>query len=191
MEASARLFVGLALGPELGERALAPVQALLDPGAWRLGRAEGLHVTLAFLGDVERGLLPGLSAALARELAGAPAPRLVLDRAGAFPRPGAERVLWLGLREEPEGAGRLAELARRAAVAARAAGAAPREDAGRPFHPHVTVARPRRPPGRAPAAFHALAPELPFRPAEAALFESLAGGGAMVYAPRAVFPLAP
>jgi hypothetical protein len=28
-------------------------------------------------------------------------------------------------------------------------------------------------------------------PGEAGLFESLAGGGAMVYAPRAVFPLAP
>lgn len=189
-EESARLFVGLPLGAELGARLHALVHAALDPAAWRLPRAEGLHLTLVFLGDQPRAGLAGLGEAFGDALRGAPGPSLVLDHAGCFPRRGAERVLWVGAREEAAAAGRMAELHRRAVGAALALGLELGDELRRPYRPHVTVARPRRPPGRAPEAFHALAPELAFAPAEAVLFESLKGLGPPVYAPRATFPLA-
>jgi 2'-5' RNA ligase len=190
MEGRARLFVALGLGPELGPRALAPVAEALAGGPWKLPRAEGLHLTLLFLGDQPRARLPELARAFADALEGAPRPHLVLDGAGGFPRRGDERVLWLGAREEPPGSGRLAELHRRTLAAAAGAGLDLKDELGRPFRPHVTVARPRGRRGRAPEAFHALALELAFEPAEAVLFESVAGGGAPLYAPRALFPLA-
>jgi 2'-5' RNA ligase len=194
----ARVFIGLALGPELGETALGAVALALGVRAardWRLPRAAGLHVTLLFLGDVPRAALAGLGERLGEELGGRPAPRLVLDRAGAFPRRGAERVLWLGIAEEPGSEGRLADLHGRALRAARRAGLGLAPDAQRPFQPHVTVARPRRvrgrAEGRAPAAFFALAPELAFAPAEVALFESTpAPDGPPLYARLAAVPLA-
>ena len=186
---SARLFVGLPLGPELGALAHARVAAVLDPSHWRLPRAEGLHLTLAFLGDQPRARLPELSRIFGEALSGAPRPALVLSGAGGFPRRGAERVLWLGVREEPAGAARLAELHRRALAAAAAAGIDLGDEARRPYRPHVTVARPRRAPGRAPEAFHALALELAFAPAEALLLESVQGPGPPIYTPRAAFPL--
>lgn len=196
--ATARVFLGLALGPALGAEAAGLVaDALGDPRgrAWRLPRPEGLHLTLLFLGDVPRGQLEVLAASMRDRLAGRPAPELVLDRAGAFPRRGEERVLWLGVREADGTAGRLADLHRHAVGAVRAAGLPPGPDAERPFHPHVSVARPRRARGRAvgraPDAFFALAPELPLRPAEVVLFESTEEpDGPPVYVPLAAAPLA-
>jgi 2'-5' RNA ligase len=197
-DAAARVFVGLALGAELGRAAAALVAgALADPRgrAWRLPRAEGLHLTLLFLGDVPRPRLPALGATLGDALAGRPAPEVVLDHAGAFPRRGEERVLWLGASEAAGAEGRLADLHRRALGAVRAAGLDPGPDADRPLHPHVTVARPRRERGRAvgraPDAFFALAPGLAWRPDEVVLFESTrAPDGPPEYVPRAAVPLA-
>lgn len=196
--AQARVFVALGLGAELGAWALDEVRAALggELTRWRLPRAAGLHLTLAFLGDVEREALGPLAAALEGHLTGAAAPQLVLRGAGAFPRRGAERVLWLGA-DEPAAEGRLAELHRRTLAGVEAGlGAAgielPRElrGGGRPFRPHVTVARPKRPPGRAPEAFFGLASGRTVAVEEATLFESVrAPSGPPVYEPRATFAL--
>ncbi len=183
-----RLFLALMLGEELAAAAHAPAAALLDPGAWRLAPATGLHVTLAFLGDVPEVALSALVAAGGEAFAGARAPLLVLEGAGAFPRRGAERVLWLGAREEHAGAGVLADLARRARAAARRAGLVAEDP--EPFRAHVTLARPRRPGARPPEDFYALRFAAPFRPRAVTLCESLAEAGARRYVPRATFALA-
>ncbi|MEW6073033.1 MAG: RNA 2',3'-cyclic phosphodiesterase [Planctomycetota bacterium] len=188
-----RLFVALMVGPA-GAEVLAAVVAALGGEAeahrrHRLPRGDGLHLTLFFLGDVAAPAIDGLCAELAGALAAAAAPRLRLARAGAFPRPGHERVLWVGVEEEG-GEGRLAALHRSVLAAVARAGFDPGEEVRRPFRAHVTVGRPRDPrrPG-VPAAFYALAADRPWRPREAALVESVAAAGPNLYRPLAVFPL--
>ena len=191
----ARVFVGLHLGEAVAGPLLAAVEASLGPDArrgYRFPRADGLHLTLVFLGRVERGLLGAMGAELARALAGHAAPELRLTAPGSFPKPGRERVLWVGIEER--GGGRLAVL--RAAVLA-ALGRAGWETAlaeGDPFHPHVTVARPR-PGTRVPEAFYALTPaelgDSPWCAVEVTLFESVAGPGPRRYEPLARVALTP
>ncbi len=60
---------------------------------------------------------------------------LRLTGLGAFPRPGAATVLWVGV-EDATGA--VERLAAQCEQAARDVGFEPEE---RPFHPHVTLAR--------------------------------------------------
>lgn len=179
----ARLFLGLGLGPELGAEAMAPVERLLDPRAWRFPRSEGLHVTIEFLGPVPRDSIEDLVHRLTLALAGARAPTLLVTGPGAFPRAGAERVLWLGVTEVTSG--RLDDLRQRALDALH-------RDPGGPMRPHVTVARPRKPPGQAPAAFFDLEVDLQLSAPEVALFESQPVPHAPpVYRALATFPLAP
>jgi 2'-5' RNA ligase len=102
-----------------------------DEGQW--------HVTVAFMADVPvravDDLVEGVAAAVASR---APIP-LRCSGAGAFPHPGAARVLWTGLEGDVDS---LAALARGVRRACSHAGGSP--DGG-PFHPHVTLARARRP----------------------------------------------
>lgn len=107
-----------------------------------------------------------------------PAPRLLLRAGGAFPHPERARVLWVGL--EQHGGTPLLELHR----AARAAAAATpgllagdgRAQSTTAFHPHVTVARPRRTPFAVPQAFLTLDFEEPWTPDELVLLESVRDG---------------
>ncbi len=69
-------------------------------------RAEGMHVTLKFLGAVEADRLQRVRAVLVDALAGQPALEVHVRGTGAFPSLRRPRVLWVGL----EGAG-LSELA--------------------------------------------------------------------------------
>jgi RNA 2',3'-cyclic 3'-phosphodiesterase len=140
-----RLFVAVALPPEvLGDldATVAPHRA--PQAAHRDLRWTGppdWHLTLAFLGDVAgpaaARLAPRLERAAARHR---PFP-LALAEAGAFPAAARARVLWCGLAGDRRA---LAALAASVARAATRAGAAP-PDAGRPFRPHLTLARCRTP----------------------------------------------
>ncbi len=151
-----RLFVAVVPPPEvltdLGA-AVAPHQA--EHAAHRDLRwtgPEDWHVTLAFLGDVPDpaatgqtpALAPALAPALQRAAAGHRPFPLALAGAGAFPAASHARVLWCGLDGNHPA---LAALAASVADAVTRAGAAP-PDAGRPFRPHLTLARTR---GRTPA----------------------------------------
>ena len=182
----ARTFVALALGPELGERVARAVAEVLDARAFRLPYAEGLHLTLAFLGDVERARLAGLGSALAGALAGVAAPALRLGGTGAFPSLARARVLWVGV-EERATTGRLAACHAAVRVALASAGLAADER----FAPHVTVARPRGARARLPEAFAALRFDLAWDPAAVELFESVPGPGGSRYEVRARFPFPP
>lgn len=178
--ATARTFVGLPLGAELGEAVAARVAAVLPRADWRLARAAGLHATLAFLGPVVRERLDGLCAGLSAALDGLHAPSLRLGATGAFPGLARPRVLWVGA-EERGGAGTL-ECCRTAVVRALVAGGIDLgEELLRPFRPHVTVARPRGARARVPEAFRALALELDWEPAEVVLYESVPAAGGSRY----------
>jgi 2'-5' RNA ligase len=118
-----------------GLRSLAPdIRA-----AWE--RPEKLHLTLKFLGEIEQTHVPLLQAAAERAAMSLLPFVLSVEGAGAFPPRGPARVLWLGLKDAT---GSLALLQQRLEDESAVEGF-PRE--ARPFNPHVTIARLRRPTG--------------------------------------------
>jgi len=134
-----RLFVAVDL-PEAMRRGIAD---WLEAERGRLPRAswvrpENLHLTLAFLGDVESGQLSGLERALAGGVGRHAAFAAATGPLGGFPERGPLRVIWIGL--EPE-----AELGELAASTRRALDAAGVAFDAKPFRAHVTLARARAP----------------------------------------------
>jgi 2'-5' RNA ligase len=103
-----------------------------DPNQW--------HLTLSFMGDVPESTVEPLVERLAARAGRFAAEVVSIAGAGAFPNPYRARVLWAGVDEEVEGT--LRSLATGIRHACSAAGAAP--EGGR-FHPHITLARLRRP----------------------------------------------
>lgn len=94
-----------------------------------------LHLTLRFLGDTPPGLVPAVARAVAAAVEGAAAFDVELGGAGAFPAARKPRALWLGIRA---GAEELGELAAALDPALAPLGWPPD---GRPYRPHLTVAR--------------------------------------------------
>jgi RNA 2',3'-cyclic 3'-phosphodiesterase len=134
-----RAFVALDL-PDTLRRALGDVIARLRPDVRdiRWTRVESLHVTLRFLGWSDPAALDLVRPAL-RAAAAATSPLEVrIGALGTFPERGRARVLWAGLELPPE-AFRLQAACEDAARAARF----PREE--RPFAPHLTLGRWKRP----------------------------------------------
>lgn len=137
-----RLFVAVTLGPTVTQRAEAAVQRLrpLAPRA-RWARLEGLHLTLAFLGDTDPARVPALGEAL-HAVAARHAPlRLGAGGGGSFGSRGRPRVLWADVR------GDVAALQALQADVARALeplGLAPER---RPYTAHLTLARAKDPRG--------------------------------------------
>lgn len=120
-------------------RVVAEVRGM--PGAddgLRWTEPSGWHLTLAFLGEVDPGLLPALDARLGRACRRYGPYELRLAGGGRF----GDRTLWAGARGDLAG---MARLARAVRGASRKAGAPPAEEHG--FHPHLTLARARRPRG--------------------------------------------
>jgi 2'-5' RNA ligase len=185
-------FLACLLGEERGRRVAAAVRATLEgarhaPG---LPRPEGLHMTLLYLGESPPERNERLAAALAPRLAGLAAPRLLLRASGAFPRPGSERVLWVGVEEEPAAEGRLAAVHEQVLACAEELALDTSSERQRRFRPHVSVARPRRA-GAVPRAFYELVLAEPWSPDAVHLMESVAGDGPRRYVSRAALALAP
>jgi 2'-5' RNA ligase len=128
--------VALPVPPAVQAR-LAAVQAEVKASglALRQARPEGLHLTLAFLGQRPQGDLLPLSEALHRAANGRPPFRLGVAGLGAFPSLDRPRVLWAGLTGELHTLDGL----RRAVWNEIEALAIPFQR--QPFRPHVTLAR--------------------------------------------------
>lgn len=175
-----RLFIAIELPDE--------VKRLLDrlrsdiPGA-RWVPAEQLHLTLAFLGEVDEESMKRLTG----ELAGIQAPGFDLrfSGTGCFPDRRRPRVLWVGLQPEPL-LSSLASLVRKAVLSCDI----PQEE--RPFSAHVTLARLRFPAAREVGAFldHPQQHELPrVSVREFILFQSSLTPKGAIHTPVKVFPL--
>ncbi|MBA3354386.1 MAG: RNA 2',3'-cyclic phosphodiesterase [Pyrinomonadaceae bacterium] len=136
------------------------------PGAqasW--SREENIHLTLKFLGEIQTSRLNNLSNAAARAVADFSRFQITLEETGVFPKHGSPRVLWIGIKDE---SGKLAEFHTRLEKACAREGFAREE---RPFHPHLTIARLRKPQGaRTLAAAHK---EMRFEPAVVAVSDLL------------------
>jgi 2'-5' RNA ligase len=136
-ERGLRLFVACELPPAVRD-ALGRVQEEMRArGAGRLRwvRPEGIHLTLKFLGEVPAAKREAVENALAAAIVSPFALDVRLGSLGGFGGRQRLRVIWVGLEGDVEG---LAELA---ALIEEALGPLgfPRE--GRPFAPHLTLAR--------------------------------------------------
>jgi 2'-5' RNA ligase len=208
-----RLFVAFELPDPVRARIadrLAQLRSRLPPASWV--PAERLHLTLAFLGELDQTRLAALDAALGPVFARSPRLSLRLGAAGTFPPQRPARVAWIAVEEgdaDPvrartggpeeraenetaDGAGvglRSIEGSVRAALADVLE--QPLEE--RPYHAHVTVARPRRPWGRsAVAAFRLECGNIEggWEARRAVLMESRLGSAGAQYSVRQEYPLA-
>lgn len=131
-----RLFVALDLPPEL-KAAARSLQSGLRNARWL--DDDGLHLTLAFIGEVDGPAVERVEDALA-EVEAEPI-QVELQGLGCFPGRGAPRVLWTGAAPKAE----LSALADAMTRALRRAGVVLKR---RRFTPHVSLVRFRRPPPR-------------------------------------------
>ena len=135
-----RTFVAIELADSM-RNSLARVQAELGPHlpgvSWV--RADSLHLTLKFLGEVRKADLPRACELIRESAASAPVFEARLSGLGVFPDLRRPRVVWVGVRDDPPA---LAELHARLDEGLAEIGA-PREN--RAFRPHLTLGRVRRP----------------------------------------------
>lgn len=142
-----RLFVGIEINAQVVERIAESLDELRRRVAQRAPRAriswvspDRLHITVRFIGEASESVARGIAASLSPTLPLHPF-EAIFTGIGAFPPHGSPRVLWAGI-----GAGVDALVALEREVTARldACGVPPE---GRPYRPHVTLARVREPAG--------------------------------------------
>jgi RNA 2',3'-cyclic 3'-phosphodiesterase len=134
-----RLFFAIELGDallDLLDERTAPLRGELPELAWV--RREHCHLTLKFLGDVDEASAPKLIDAADVAASRHPPLEMSVRDVGAFPNFRRARVVWIGVEQEP----RLELLHHDLELACEQEGF---EVEGRPFRPHITLARVRTP----------------------------------------------
>ncbi|MEP6742047.1 MAG: RNA 2',3'-cyclic phosphodiesterase [bacterium] len=163
-----RVFCAIELPSLVREKISAHIAHLHEaapdsPASW--SRAENVHLTLKFVGEIPAARVNDLSHACANAVAESSPFEIEIGDPGAFPRHGTPRVLWIGVHDA---AGKLA------ALQAKLDDECLRldfEKEARPFNPHLTIARVHKPQGaRALATAHK---ETRFEPTKIAASELL------------------
>jgi 2'-5' RNA ligase len=174
-----RLFVALRPPPEIRQQLLGVMDGV-ENARWQ--DDEQLHLTLRFIGNVERPVAEDIATALGA--VHAPAVTLRLHGVGCFDRRGRTTAIWAGV--HPHDA--VSALHRKVDQALARVGL-PRE--GRAFHPHITLARTSAGTGPADAflARHAGLTSEPFALTHLLLFESTLGREGARYEAVARYPL--
>jgi 2'-5' RNA ligase len=114
-ERKRRLFIGIELDDAARARCDAVTDALSRAGfAARFETSDKLHVTLAFLGNVETSQYDAIDASLGESAKRCAPFTLHLDKAGAFPNERRPRVVYVGAREQVEAYRNIATTVRRA-----------------------------------------------------------------------------
>jgi 2'-5' RNA ligase len=174
-----RLFVAIRPPEEVRDLL---IDAMDDSPALRWVGDEQLHLTLRFIGEVERPLASDVAAALARIRS--PAFDLAVKGVGRFEQRSGG-ALWAGV--EPRAP--VAELAAKVERACVQAGLEPER---RSFHPHITLARWNRRNAEAVIAFERRQADLasaPFAVSEFILLESRLSRHGPHYEEVATYPL--
>jgi len=135
-----RSFIAVAVSPEAAEK-LGAAQARLRPvaGDVKWVNPDSFHLTLKFLGAVERGRLQETWGSVSEALAGAKRLAMRFRGVEAFPSRTRARVIWSGVED---GKTELSGLAERVE---RACGEHGFERENRPFQAHLTLGRVREP----------------------------------------------
>lgn len=175
-----RLFVALSLPDDLRGRICDLNSGL--PGA-RWVASESLHLTLRFIGEVDRHDADDIDAALS----GLRCRRFSLSLAGLgdFGDERRLRSVWVGVEPSSD----LEHLQAKVEQALQRAGQPPEK---RKFKPHVTLARFKSHPGGRLADYiteHALFRCPPFEVTDFKLYSSYLSGEGALYTPEAVYPL--
>jgi len=163
-----RVFCALELTSSARTRLMEHINRLrqtVPNAAASWSREQNLHLTLKFLGELAPPGVRKLSDAAAAAVTKVSSFQISIEEPGVFPKRGKPRVLWLRVKDET---GMLSKLQLRLKEACAREGFA-RED--RPFHPHLTLARLRKPQGA-----HTLAEthhQLIFEPVKAEIRELL------------------
>ncbi len=174
-----RVFVGIDMPQDVRRVLVDHVAALepsLPPAKWV--KQEAYHITLTFLGEVEEAAIPLIDKTLSGSIVDQERFTLRLKSAGCFPTSrGLVRVLWIGVDHDLP----TVRLQTRVATALEDAELVQAEH--RPYHPHVTVARCRKPWARKAGEIWTSSLEdvlgEPFEVSEIVLFRSqLASSGA-------------
>ncbi len=131
-----RLFIAIEV-PEVVKKELAVAQGRLRvagvDASWT--RAEGMHLTLKFLGEVTDQQVPEIMSNLRKAAEGIGPLGLTVSGVGTFPNPKNARVVWIGLAGDIEKLTRLQVAVENAMVLIGMA----REE--RKFTPHLTLGR--------------------------------------------------
>jgi 2'-5' RNA ligase len=135
-----RSFIAVEI-PPTAAAAIRAAQRRLEPAdrSWKWVNPELYHITLKFLGGVDRERLQDLWQAVSESLTGTSAVAVTFRGVGAFPDIRRARVVWAGI---GDGAAELTELASKVEDACAARGF---EREKRPFRAHLTLGRARRP----------------------------------------------
>jgi 2'-5' RNA ligase len=176
-----RLFVAIQPPLAIRARLLAAMGGVLN-ARWQTD--EQLHLTLRFIGEVDRHGAADVGAALG--VVHHPGFRLALDRIGQFDKRGKTDALWIGVTPH----GPVDGLKRKIDQALVRVGVAPEQ---RAFVPHITLARFSRRPGEF-SDFAATSGQLAgasFTVDNFVLYESHLAAGGSTYVPLARFPLDP
>ncbi|HJP91053.1 MAG TPA: RNA 2',3'-cyclic phosphodiesterase [Pyrinomonadaceae bacterium] len=107
--------------------------------SWSL--VENIHLTLKFFGNVAVDHVAAISAAASKTVKDFSAFEIEVGGTGVFPRRSRPQVLWIGVNDP---SGNLSSLQQQLENNCAAAGF-PKED--RAYHPHLTIARIRKPDG--------------------------------------------
>jgi 2'-5' RNA ligase len=196
--AKVRCFVAIDTPAELKERVSALIARMRGMEGGRKVRwvkPDGVHLTLKFLGDVPAEQIAEITAALASGIAeaGSAAFDLSLGGLGSFGKPGAPRVIWVGVGGDKATLNKLQQAVEKAL---NPLGFVPEE---RGFNPHLTLGRVPELGREERAALSRLldrytnSPEVQFgrfSVSEAVLMESDRRPDGAVYTPIAHFPFA-
>ncbi len=130
------------LAIELSDEVRASLAALIDrfrkvPSKVSWVPSENLHLTLRFLGDIDRSALEYLADGLAEQLQQVESFRVTVQGVGAFPTARRPGVVWAAVARPPR------PLMEAQALVEKAARAAGLDAEGRDFVPHITLGRVR------------------------------------------------
>lgn len=134
-----RLFTAIELTDEAraaiaGAQKAVAAQLSGSPTSLRLVRADHLHLTLVFIGDVSRDSGTALTGVMSADIPAAPF-RMAFGGVGVFPPSGPPRICWLGL---VEGTSHVIDLQARVAERLLTCGV---EADHRGYRPHLTLGR--------------------------------------------------
>ncbi|HXL82293.1 MAG TPA: RNA 2',3'-cyclic phosphodiesterase [Pyrinomonadaceae bacterium] len=147
-----RVFCAIELPSLVHQKISEHIRRLRDaapdsPASW--SRADNIHLTLKFVGEISADRVSDLSQAAANAVEGFSSFEIGIGDTGSFPKHGTPRVLWIGVSDHTE---RLAQLQTKLENECLRLGF---EREARTFNPHLTIARIRKPQGtRALAAAH-------------------------------------
>jgi len=137
-----RTFIAVELPEDIRERLEVVEKQLKSANAdVKWVALQNFHITLKFLGSIDKDELTVVSEAMKRAIEGIPSFEITISHTGAFPRVSKPSVIWVGI---SDGTAQLKKLAGRLDSELELIGF---EREKREFSPHITMGRARSPQG--------------------------------------------